>query len=57
MPTDALRAYAATRQLAYEEEGLLPPIATVLKRGLGAGEHARPWSRARPATAGPRAAG
>ncbi|MEA2126224.1 MAG: hypothetical protein QOI80_3006 [Solirubrobacteraceae bacterium] len=39
MPTEALRAYAASRHLAYEEEGLLPPISTVLERGLGVGAH------------------
>jgi hypothetical protein len=39
VPHEALRAYAASRGLAYEEEGLLPPISAVLREGLGAGSH------------------
>lgn len=37
VPKDALRAWAAARGLAYEEEGLLPPISSVLRLGLGVG--------------------
>lgn len=37
VPTEALREYAAARGLAYEEEGLLPPIASPLREALGVG--------------------
>jgi hypothetical protein len=39
VPKEALRGWAAARGLAYEEEGLLPPISSVLREGLGAGSH------------------
>src|SRR5215210_5017791 len=37
MPTEALQAYASERGLSYEQQGLLPPISSVLRVGLGAG--------------------
>lgn len=39
MPGGNLREWAAARGLKYEAEGLLPPIASVLKKGLGVGTH------------------
>ena len=39
MPDGNLREWAAARGLNYEAEGLLPPIASVLKKGLGVGTH------------------
>jgi hypothetical protein len=39
MPTEAMQAYATSRGLAYEAEGLLPPICSVLEQALGEGPH------------------
>ena len=37
VPRAALAAWAATRGLSFEPEGLLPPVSSVLRLSLGVG--------------------